>query len=264
MRAADVRTALARKFCAPEYALFYEVANATGSAATRSADAIAMGLWPSRGLYLQGFEIKVSRSDWLSELKNPAKAEEIAQFCHHWWIVTPPGIVKPGELPEGWGLYEVHGNGLRVSTPAPVNPGEVAISKRFLAALLRRANEHADRELANKVADAMRDERAAIDKRVEELVARELERSRYAREKAEKALAAMHAAAGVAQDDPAPYRWFDDESFAQAVGLVHRLGVAKTYGGLRDLARQMKPLTDMAAAIAPMLDAMSTAEDAAA
>ena len=74
MRAADVRAALARKFCAPEYALFYEVANATGSAATRSADAIAMGLWPSRGLYLQGFEIKVSRSDWLSELKNPAKA----------------------------------------------------------------------------------------------------------------------------------------------------------------------------------------------
>ena len=45
-------------------------------------------VWPSRGLYLHGFEIKVHRNDWLRELKNPAKAEEIAGYCHFWWVVA--------------------------------------------------------------------------------------------------------------------------------------------------------------------------------
>ena len=35
----------------------------------RYADAVAMNLWPSKGLALHGFEIKVSRSDFLTELR---------------------------------------------------------------------------------------------------------------------------------------------------------------------------------------------------
>lgn len=255
MRSSDVRAALARKFCSPEYALFYEVANATGSAARRSADAIAMGLWPSRGLSLQGFEIKVSRSDWRTEMKNPAKAEEIAQFCRYWWIVTPPGIVQEGELPEGWGLYEVHGNGLRCVKQAPVNEGVVPITMPFLAALLRRASEHATNELAGKVADAMRTEREAIGKRVKERVDDELSRTAHERERAEKAFKSMREAAGVT-DPQTLFGWFDDEQFARAVGLVHRLGITKTYSGLRDLSDRLKPLVDMVSAIGPMIDAM--------
>ena len=33
----------------------------------RYADAIAMNLWPSRGLAVHGFEIKISRGDWQRE-----------------------------------------------------------------------------------------------------------------------------------------------------------------------------------------------------
>lgn len=251
-----MRAALARKFCAPEYALFYEVANATGGAARRSADAIAMGLWPSRGLSLQGFEIKVSRSDWRSEMKNPAKAEEIAQFCRHWWIVTPPGIVQEGELPEGWGLYEVQANGLRCVKQAPVNDDVVPITMAFLAALLRRASEHAAKELEGKVADAMRSEREAIEKRVRERVDDELARGASERERAENAFKAMREAAGVT-DMQSLFGWFDDANFAQAVGLVHRLGITKTYGGLRDLSDRLKPLVDMVAAIEPLVAGMA-------
>ena len=70
----------------------------------RTADAIAIDTWESQGLEVHGFEIKCSRSDWLTELKHPEKSEPFRRFCDRWWLVTSSkDIVKPGELPEGWG-----------------------------------------------------------------------------------------------------------------------------------------------------------------
>jgi hypothetical protein len=45
------------------------------------ADAIARHLWPSQGLELIGFELKVSRSDWLREIKDPYKCESKKAFA---------------------------------------------------------------------------------------------------------------------------------------------------------------------------------------
>ena len=88
-----------------EWAFFEQLANGTGSHANRWADAVAMNLWPSRGMALHGFEVKVSRTDWKKELSQPEKAEEIAQYCDYWWLVVSNGaLVAPGELPDGWGL----------------------------------------------------------------------------------------------------------------------------------------------------------------
>lgn len=55
---------------------------------------------------VHGFEIKVSRADWLRELKtHGAKSALWRTYCHYWWIVVPDAsIVQPGELPDGWGL----------------------------------------------------------------------------------------------------------------------------------------------------------------
>ena len=53
------------RFCQPEWAFLSQVRNGTGYLrTTRTADALAMSLWPSRGLHLYGFEIKVRKSDW--------------------------------------------------------------------------------------------------------------------------------------------------------------------------------------------------------
>src|ERR1035437_8757229 len=79
--------ALQVRYKSDAYALFPQVRETTGSACTRTADAIAFGLWPSRGMEVEGFEIKISRGDWLRELKSPSKAEGIFQFCDRWWIV---------------------------------------------------------------------------------------------------------------------------------------------------------------------------------
>jgi hypothetical protein len=99
-----------------------------------------MNLWPSRGLMIRGFEVKISRSDLRREAARPEKAEEIAAFCDEWWLVTPPGLVQnvPLELPPAWGLLEAQGRGLHVVRPATATEAE-PLNRRFLAAILRQA-----------------------------------------------------------------------------------------------------------------------------
>src|ERR1700693_1206177 len=70
---ADLRAALKRYFLHPDYGIVFEVAKSTGHAAHRHLDAVAMDLWPSRGLELHGIEIKVSKQDLKRELADPAK-----------------------------------------------------------------------------------------------------------------------------------------------------------------------------------------------
>lgn len=110
-----------------EHAFLVQVRNAAGFDANRSFDAVAMNLWPSRGLTIEVFEIKVSRSDWLRELKKPDKAEDACQVADRFTIVAPAGCVKDDELPPTWGLIEVHGDGtdakpwkLRSKTTGPL------------------------------------------------------------------------------------------------------------------------------------------------
>lgn len=145
MNADAIRHALRQKFPAQEYALFFEVRSATGfSGRLRSADALAMSLWPSRGLELHGFEIKVSRGDWLRELKEPQKAEEIARFCHRWWLVVgDPKIVKEDELPATWGLLVPKAERLVVSKQAPLAAPE-PLTPAMLASILRCAQANVE------------------------------------------------------------------------------------------------------------------------
>lgn len=90
------------------YVLLPQVRNQTGfSRVVRTADALAVSCWPSRGLYLTGVEIKVSVSDYKAELRDPAKSAEIQRFCRYWYVAAPAGIVPEAELPDTWGLIEV-------------------------------------------------------------------------------------------------------------------------------------------------------------
>ena len=127
---ADVLGLLRAKLTKPgnggagEFALLAHVRNRAGFDARRTFDAVAVSLWPSRGFTLHCYEVKCSRSDWLSELKEPAKAEAAAEFCDHFSIVAAgPGIVRDGELPPTWGLLVVRGAALRTVVRAPLLPG---------------------------------------------------------------------------------------------------------------------------------------------
>lgn len=131
---------LLKKFPATEYALMAEVRDAAGFGASRSADFLAMGLWPSRGLDMIGIERKSYRSDWIKELKTPAKAENIYQYCDRWYLLTDnENVAKIEEIPETWGWMHINPDGkLRVFKEAPkLIP--IPISRSFLACVLKRA-----------------------------------------------------------------------------------------------------------------------------
>lgn len=90
----------------------------------RVADFIAADKYPGipygTALAFHGHEVKVSRADWLTELRDPEKAEAFRPYMHHWWLVVPDAsIVRAGELPEGWGLMVQSGSKLRTKVAAP-------------------------------------------------------------------------------------------------------------------------------------------------
>lgn len=137
---------LSKKYPPPVSAFIPEFRCGTGYSRDSRADAIAMDLWPSatNGLQLVGFELKVSRADWLREIKNPHKATPIKQFCDRWYVVCSDAkVVKyADELPHGWGLIFAEdgkeGKHLHTMIEAPkLEP--LPLDRAFAAALMRRA-----------------------------------------------------------------------------------------------------------------------------
>ena len=119
-----------------KYIALTQVASSTGGA-NNIADAMILGAWHSSGNQLNGFEVKVSRSDWLNELKSPKKCLPSKQYCHRWWLViSEPSMVKDGELPPDWGMMSVVNGQLKIIKKAPVlRPVPLTID--FVASLLR-------------------------------------------------------------------------------------------------------------------------------
>lgn len=138
-KAEEVIQALRDRYPQQQYAFLEQVGNATGFATNRHCDALVMGLWPSRGLEIIGFEVKVRRSDWLLELSKPEKAEAIAQYCDRWYVaVGDEEIVKAGELPKQWGLFVPRKDGnMRCKVEAPLSDPEPVPGRSFLAAVAR-------------------------------------------------------------------------------------------------------------------------------
>ena len=140
MKTNELLELLALEYPSPNLAFIREFRGGTGWGRDSRADAIGMHLWPSMGLELIGFELKVSRSDWLHELKNSSKAEPIKQFCDKWYLVVSDlKIIKyADELPKDWGLMFAENEKILTMIEAPkLEPKP--IDKLFLASLMRRA-----------------------------------------------------------------------------------------------------------------------------
>jgi hypothetical protein len=140
--------ALRARYDPREWAVLGGVRNATGYSTrqVRTADAVALNLWPSKGCPLLGFELKVARSDWLRELKQPEKSWEIMKFCDQWWIAATPGVVKREELPKTWGLLELQNGKLKVIRQAPNLEDVQPLSKGFIVSLFREVAAQASDE----------------------------------------------------------------------------------------------------------------------
>ncbi len=122
----------------PSWIVVEELGNATGSYVNRHADAVAIGLWPSHGHELHGFEIKASRSDLKREFDDPSKADAVGKFCDFWWlVVTDLKILDGLAVPIAWGVLYPKGKVLRIHQKAPKRDA-TAITRGFSAALIRK------------------------------------------------------------------------------------------------------------------------------
>lgn len=143
MTESDLLLAIQARYPAPEFAFLPQVRNCTGHQrrTIRTADALALGLYPSRGIHLHGFEVKSYRSDWVRELKNPEKADSIARFCDFWWVVAEDETVVPkSEVPTDWGLLVMVNGRLTQRKEAAYRSAD-PLDKPMLAAILRKAAE---------------------------------------------------------------------------------------------------------------------------
>jgi hypothetical protein len=124
-------------FQEPAHCWLYEVNNATGGRGGRQfADALAISLWPSRGIWFAGIEVKVSRPDWTREVRDPEKSSEIQGFCDYWWVAAPIGVIPIAEVPTTWGLLEIDGKKVLRTKDAPKLDAK-PLTKEFVASIFR-------------------------------------------------------------------------------------------------------------------------------
>lgn len=243
MSAAAIKVHLRKRFPQREWCLAFEVANAAGHSSTRHADAVAMNLWPSRGLAIHGFEFKVQRSDWRRELKAPEKAEPVAQYCDHWWVIAMPGVVKLDELPAAWGLMELRQEGdtgsgdlvadevgqgrhkLVVVKEAPRKPA-IAMDRTFMASLFRRLGETDSEEIEHAVNTRVAAIEAGRWEKFDAKVAEAVKVQTYQHQRLLEAVEKFEAASGIKLAE-----WhMDGGKVGRAVNMVLRSGVLDAHG----------------------------------
>lgn len=228
-----------KRFAAPEYATFFEVSSTTGFGPVRRADAVAFGVWPSRGLHVSGFEFKVSRADWLRELRDPSKSDAVGKYCDFWWAVAPDTKVIPvEEVPPTWGLFTVRRDALHIVKQAPKRE-RAPLSAGFVAACLRKVPEThvpkvvVEREVAERA--------EALAKSTTLGLQRELERLRATHKHLVDQVEAFEKASGVKVGD----QW----SFASTAETTGRAVAALS----RMLQGRENPLAPMAHAATQFL-----------
>lgn len=230
MTAAEVRRALKAYYPHPNFGILYEVAQATGFNANRHLDAMAMGLWPSRGLHLNGIEIKVSRADFRREIEQPQKAEELAKYCDYFFVAAPRGVVPVAEVPEKWGLLEVLETGKIRETKAASKHDALPPHRNLMAALFRAAMRPAG---ADDIDAAVSAAKAALEAKFRDRVEEAVKRRNVDNEHDAEAWRKLRA---IVTDE----RWADEASVLAAVAVVYKSGVARSYQGLASLQSDLR------------------------
>lgn len=111
--------------------------------ALRIIDVFAMALIQSLNNYERiAYEIKISRADWLSELRNPRKRAAAMSLSNRFFFVLVHGIYKKGDLPkDDCGILEITSGKqiklIRRAKRRKVKPMPLG----FIAALARRIKQ---------------------------------------------------------------------------------------------------------------------------
>lgn len=145
----DIIAVLRDKYRPPEWVFFDELRFGTGyqGMAMSRLDGWAISCWRSKHSvnYLKiAFEVKVYRSDFLKELKDPHKREPAFVVSNQYYFVTPKGMLMLSELPEDCGLMEVDEDGkIKTAKKAPTRKVDKP-PWTFVASLGRRVQQEAE------------------------------------------------------------------------------------------------------------------------
>jgi hypothetical protein len=91
-----------------EWLFFRELRVGTGrqNGGAQRLDGFALNTLPHTAMKRVCYEVKTSRGDFLSELKQPLKRRIGMRYSNEFYFVTPAGLVKAEEIPAHCGLVE--------------------------------------------------------------------------------------------------------------------------------------------------------------
>ena len=92
-----------------EWIFFRELRVGTGrrNGSAQRVDAFALNCYPHLAMKRVCYEVKVSRADYQSELRQPLKRRPGMRFSNEFYFLTPAGLLKHEEVPADCGLVEV-------------------------------------------------------------------------------------------------------------------------------------------------------------
>ena len=115
-------------------------AKENGGVSKRKLDTIAIGMFRSTKYAIVGHEIKVSRADFLAELREPENARAFDDLVNEFYLVAPKGVVKKTDhLPYGWGLLTWYPTRIVVTRP-PIARDFSSIPRSFSSSPSRTAS----------------------------------------------------------------------------------------------------------------------------
>jgi hypothetical protein len=91
-----------------EWLFFRELRVGTGrrNGGAQRLDAFALNTLPHTAMKRVCYEVKTSRGDFLSELKQPLKRRIGMRYSNEFYFVTPAALVDPVKIPADCGLVE--------------------------------------------------------------------------------------------------------------------------------------------------------------
>lgn len=233
MLASDILDAVATHY-GQGAVLVREVGDSVGFATRRHIDALALGCWASRGLFVHAIEVKRTMRDLKRELALPDKAESVARYCDRMWIAAPEGLVDPDILPEAWGLYEVTARGVRTRKQAKQLEAD-PLNRKFVMAVARACAQQLTPE--RKIATRVQDAREAALAEAKNLFGDQATRAEKRATAAERALEDLQRSLG-----GSPWRHISPEDIGKTVEALNALSRDRGVGALGSLCRSAEEI----------------------
>lgn len=227
LTAHDLSMAIAQRYEAPEWHVETEL-----TLDNRRLDVVAFNMWGARQYRVAGFEIKISRGDWMRELAQFQKSEGWMEVVDTFWIVTPPKLVRPDELPAGWGHLELCGSRLMTRAHATQRAPQRVLPRELTARLISRVRDASANAARRRDLEEHRKLSEEIEQRIRSQAASEAEQTLQELQQLRRERAELMAVAGIG-----PREWGAHEKlmrvarlFAEAQtdgrNLVHRVKLA--------------------------------------